>query len=275
LLKFGEDGELLEALARGLAVIEAFDASESEMTLSEVARKTNITPATARRILRTLMALGYVHCVDKRFLLSARILGLSAAYLRSTHVEDALLPELSRLVGQFGDASSVGILSGWDLFYIAHLSGESSMRPDAVTGITYPAYPTSMGRVLLGALNDDELERYFREVPLTKLTEHTRNDPKELKDIIRKVRKQGFAAVRDELAYGVTSLAVPIMLASGTVVGAINSSGYSGKVTIQRLIDQRLSELQNAASRLGEMLLRYPTLRHSLDRPRLHSVQSL
>jgi IclR family transcriptional regulator, pca regulon regulatory protein len=270
--KLKKDGELLEALARGLAVIEAFDATDSEMTLSQVAQKIDIAPATARRILRTLVALGYVRSINKRFLLSPRILGLSSAYLRSAHVEDALLPELSRLVEKFGDASSVGILEGRSLFYIAHLSYQRSVRPVAGIGVTYPAYPTSMGRVLLAGLSDEELDKYLREIPLKKLTDRTTTDPKKLKSIIRTVRAQGYAAVCDELAYGVTAIAVPIILETNTVIGAVNTSGYSGRISIEDLVDQRLEGLRIAAARIGEMLLRYPTLRHSLEVSREHTT---
>lgn len=264
---FKEDGELLEALARGLLVIEAFDRDAPEMSLSEVARKTDIKPATARRILRTLVALGYARMVNKRYLLTPKILGIGAAYSRSAQLEEALMPELRRLVNKFGDASSVTILSGNDIFYVAHFSDQKVRRISAGTGVTYPAYPASMGRVLLSGLSEIELDRYLADVTLEKRTESTVTDPNELREIIQTVRRLGYSATTDELFYGVTALAVPVMAVRGDIIAAINTSGYSGNVTTKDLIRDRLEDLRISADRIGETLLRYPSLRHSLERP--------
>src|SRR5262249_2444215 len=94
-----EDKEFVDALARGLAVIECFDDAHAQLSLSEVARLAKLTPATARRNLHTLVKLGYLCKVDNRFLLSARVLTLGSGYLRAAHVDDALMPELRRIVG--------------------------------------------------------------------------------------------------------------------------------------------------------------------------------
>ncbi|MBL4732557.1 MAG: helix-turn-helix domain-containing protein [Rhizobiaceae bacterium] len=264
--KFKEDGELIEALARGLAVIECFDADQPEMTLSEVAKKTDITPATARRILRTLVVLGYARNVNKRFLLTPKALGLGAAYARSAQLEEALMPELRRLVGIYGDASSVTVLSGTDVLYIAHYSDQKARRISAGAGVTYPAYPTSMGRVLLSGLSEGELDQYLSQGSFEQRTEHTVIDPDELKKIIQKTRKQGYSTSTDELFYGVTAIAVPIMAVPGEVIAAINSSGYSGGVTADDLISDRLEDLRISADRIGETLMRFPALRHSINR---------
>src|SRR5262245_33349117 len=116
-----QDKEFVDALARGLAVIESFDVAHAQLSLSEVARRTDLSPATAPPSLHTLVRLGYVHKVDNRFLLSARVLGLGSGYLRAAHVDDALMPELRRVVGLFGDASSVAVLTGSDVLYVAHV----------------------------------------------------------------------------------------------------------------------------------------------------------
>lgn len=263
---FKEDGELLDALARGLAVIEAFDHETPEMTLSEVARKTDIKPATARRILRTLVVLGYARIVKKHYLLTPKILGIGAAYSRAAQIEETLMPELKRLVSKFGDASSVSILSGTEIFYVAHFSEQKARRISAGTGVAYPAYPASMGRVLLSGLSNEELDEYLAQASFESRTDNTVTDPDELRKIIQATRRMGYSTTTDELFYGVTSLAVPIMAERGVVIAAINSSGYSGKTTADDLVKDRLEELRISADRIGETLLRYPSLRHSLER---------
>ncbi|MFI8666395.1 IclR family transcriptional regulator C-terminal domain-containing protein [Qipengyuania sp. NPDC077410] len=260
-----QDKEFVDGLARGLKVIEAFDVDHAEMTLADVARRTALTPATARRSLHTLEQLGYVRCVNKRYLLAPKILSLGSAYMRVAHVEDSLLPELRSIIEKFGDAASVAVLTGPDILYVAHWSEQGGLRPMAGTGVTYPAYATSMGRVLLSGLSSAQLDRYLADVPLRKLTDVTETDPDRLRAVIQDIRKSGHAIVVDQLAYGVTSLAVPILLNGRRPVAAVNTSGYSGRVTPEQLVEERLPALRACATRLAEALLRYPALRHSLE----------
>lgn len=258
------DREFVEALSRGLAVIEVFDAAHSHLSLSEVARRAGVSPATARRSLHTLEALGYVRSVNKRFMLSARILTLGSAYLRAAQVDEVLLPELRRLVSLFGDASSVSVLDGHHILYIAHLSEQRAVRPIAGTGVTYPAYATSMGRVLLAALPDSELTAYFAAAKIEKLTECTETNRDRLREIVEAARRNGYATAVDQLAYGITALAVPIQVAGGRAVAALNSSGYSGHIDEATLMRERLAELRLSAARIAAIITRYPALYHSL-----------
>ncbi len=257
--------EFVGGLAKGLAVIELFDAGQAEMTLSEVARRAGITPAAARRSLHTLAALGYVRQVNRRFVLSPRVLHLGAAYLRAAHVEEILLPELRRIVARFGDAASVSVLDGNDILYIAHHSEQRANRIFAAVGVTYPAYPTSMGRVLLAGLPAEALQGYFAKLRPEKLTEFTVTDRTALRGIVAKARKDGFATAVDEIDYGITALSVPIRDPEGSVVAALNSSGYSGRVKIETMIAERLSELRESAARMTQALGRHPALARSLS----------
>lgn len=256
--------EFVEALAKGLAVVEAFDEGHAEMTLSEVARRAGVTPAAARRSLHTLTTLGYVRHVNRRFMLGARMLLLGAAYLRAAHVEEILLPELVRLVRQFGDAASVTVLDRHDILYIAHHSEQRARRMTAGVGVTYPAYPTSMGRVLLAGLSPEAFDAYIATVHLEKLTDATITDRGKLKAIVARARRDGYATAVDELDYGITALAVPIYDAEGRVAAALNSSGYSGRVSIAEMVDERLVDLRESAARISQALARYPTLARTL-----------
>jgi IclR family pca regulon transcriptional regulator len=257
------DKEFVEALARGLAVIECFDETHPQLSLSEVARRASLTPATARRNLHTLVALGYLRKVDNQFLLSARVLALGSGYLRAAHVDDALMPELRRIVGLFGDAASVAVLTGEDVLYVAHVSEQRGVRPVARIGVTYPAHATSLGRVLLAGLAPAALDRFLAAATIEKLTEATCTDRAQLRRLIVAARERGYATAVDQLAYGVTSLAVPIHGPRGEVVAALNSSGYTGRLSIETMIEQRLEELRAAARRIAQMLQRYPALYHS------------
>jgi IclR family transcriptional regulator, pca regulon regulatory protein len=258
------DREFVEALSRGLAVIEVFDAAHSNLSLSEVARRAGLSPATARRSLHTLEALGYVRSINRRFMLSARILALGSAYLRAAHVDEVLMPELRRLVSLFGDAASVSVLDGHHILYLAHVSQQRAVRPIAGTGVTYPAYATSMGRVLLAGLRHAELVTYLAEARIEKLTERTETNRGRLREIVEAARRNGYATAVDQLAYGITALAVPVQVADGRSVAALNSSGYSGHIGEETLVRERLVELRLSASRIAAIITRYPALYHSL-----------
>jgi IclR family pca regulon transcriptional regulator len=174
-----------------------------------------------------------------------------------------MVPELRRLVSLFGDAASVGVMDGIDVLYIARVFEHSALRPLAGIGATHPAYATSMGRVLLSGLSLEKLDKYLALAKLDKFTEMTETSPNRLRKLIRVVRQQGYAATVDQLAYGITSLAVPIRL-ENKVVAAINTSGYTSRTTQDSMIDERLADLRLSAGRVASILASYPALLHSL-----------
>jgi IclR family pca regulon transcriptional regulator len=185
--------EFVEALAKGLAILESFDAASPEMTLSEIARKVGYSPAAARRSLITLMALGYVGQTNKRFHLRPKIMTLSSGFYYSAQIDEVLQPHLREVVAKFGDASSVGTLDQRDVIYIAHNSVQRARRAAAVVGARYPACATSLGRVLLAGLSDAELDRYFDGLVIEPLTSKTMVDPVQLREEIEQVRRNGYS----------------------------------------------------------------------------------
>lgn len=258
--------EFVEALAKGIAILEGFDASNPEMTLSEIARKIGLSPAAARRSLITLKALGYVGQNDKRFHLRPKIMTLGSAFYYSTRIDEVLQPFLRDLVAKFGDASSVGTLDGPDVIYIAHSSVQRARRAAAVVGARYPAHATSLGRVLLAGLPDAELDAYFAETVFQPLTSKTLTDPVALRREIESVRDNHYATTVDQLDYGITALAVPIRTIDGRIIAALNTSGYTGMIDADYLVTERLPEMRAVASSIAQSLTRYPALALSLGR---------
>lgn len=259
------DREFVAGLARGMRVLEAFNEMDREMTLSEVAERTSTSPASARRSLLTLAKLGYVRTIDRRYLLSARVLSLGSAYLRSADVEGTLMPELRRLVEIFGDTAGIAVLVDTNILYIAHHCTPRGIRPVAGAGVIYPAYPTSLGRVLLASLSESELDLYFAKARFEKHTKVTETNPKRLRAILNQVRKSGFGTVVDQLFYGVTSLSVPIPGPDGSLVAALNTSAYTGQIAVNQLIAMRLEELRKSAKRLALIFAHHPALLKSLQ----------
>jgi IclR family pca regulon transcriptional regulator len=261
--------EFVEALAKGLAILECFDATHAEMTLSEVARRVGLSPAAARRSLITLQTLGYVGQKDKRFHLCPKIMSLGSTFYFSARIEEVLQPNLRTLVESYGDASSIGTLDGDDVIYIAHVSVQRARRAAAVIGARYPACATSLGRVLLAGLPDAALDRYLAGVRPVALTSKSITDPALLRAEILAVREAGYSTTVDQLDYGITALAVPIRDADGRTVAALNTSGYTGMVTPETLVADRLPALREAASNIAHEIARYPILQTIIGtRPR-------
>ncbi|EAQ02422.1 transcriptional regulator, IclR family protein [Pseudooceanicola batsensis HTCC2597] len=252
--------EFVDSLAKGLAILESFDASRPEMTLSEVAKTVNLSPAAARRSLITLEHLGFIGRNGKRFHLTPRILTLGSSFYAATRIEEVLQPELRGLIEKFGDASSIGTLDGHDVIYIAHVSVQRARRASANVGARYPAFATSMGRVLVAGMTDEKRRAWLSDLRAERLTSKTCIDPCRLGEEIEKVRENGYATTVDQLDYGITAIAVPVRNAEGDTVAALNSSGYTGLVTPEQLVEERLPELRATASHIAHQITRYPVL---------------
>lgn len=227
--------DVVQSLARGLDVIRAFGPEHPEMTLSEVARTTGLSRAAARRFLLTLAELGYVRNDGRRFSLRPRVLELGYAYLSGFSLNEVAEPHLEDLVALTHESSSVAVLDGADIVYVVRVPTKRIMTVAISVGTRFPAYATSMGRVLLAHLPDGDLDAYLGTTRLEQLARRTVTDPDRLRDILRAVRAQGYAMTDQELEDGLRSAAVPIRDAGGTVVAAMNVSTHASRVSMDDL----------------------------------------
>ena len=219
--------DFVQSLERGLAVIRAFDATHSALTLSEVAAATGVTRAAARRFLLTLAELGYVRSDGRYFSLTARVLELGYAYLSSLTLPEVAEPHLEALVAQVNESSSMSVLDGTDIVYVARVPVSRIMRVAISVGTRFPAYATSMGRVLLASLPDGELDKLLAEVKLERLTGRTVESSAVLRTELARVRSQGWALVNQELEEGLRAIAAPVRDQTGAVVAAVNVSAHA------------------------------------------------
>jgi IclR family transcriptional regulator, pca regulon regulatory protein len=247
-------------LAKGLAVIRAFARDHAALSLSDVARTAGIPAATARRCLLTLEELGYVTRSGRDFLLRPKVLELGAAYLESMNIEQITKTHLEELARKTADSAALCVLDGTDIVYLARASVRTLLRLEAHVGSRFPAHATSLGRVLLAGLGPERLDHYFETAQLEVLTERTVTDPAKLRGLIEECRRLGYAAVEDELAYGVIALAVPVFDHRHRVVAALNSSSHSRRTTRTRLVRERLAMLQQASREISSDLATVPWL---------------
>jgi IclR family transcriptional regulator, pca regulon regulatory protein len=228
----GRAPHYVQSLERGLAVIRAFDEQHPRLTLSDVARATGLTRAAARRFLLTLADLGYVHSDGRWFSLSPRVLELGYAYLSSLSLPEVAEPHLERLVAEVHESSSVSVLEGGDIIYVARVAASRIMTVSINVGMRFPAYATSMGRVLLAGLEDEALDAYLDDVDLRALSPRTITSAAALRRELAKIRRQGWALVDQELEEGLRSVAAPIRDRSGSVVAAMNLSAHASRMSI-------------------------------------------
>ena len=252
------DPNFMSSLARGLAVIRAFSQQRRELTIAQLSHRTDIPRAAVRRCLYTLAKLGYVATEDGRtYALRPRILALGHAYLSSTPLATAVQPLLDQISDELHESSSMAVLEGDEILYIARSSTTTRlMSIDLGLGSRLPAYCTSMGRVLLADLPPVELDRYLSRVKLTRLTNRTVSTTAELKRVLAEVRRDGYAIVDQELEIGLRSIAVPVKDAAARCVAAINVGTQSARVSVAEMQTRFLAPLQAAATELSVLLVR-------------------
>ena len=242
------DAGFVQSLQRGLAVIRAFDAEHPELTLSDVARSTGLPRAAARRFLLTLVELGYVRVNDRRFRLTPRVLDLGHAYLSSLTLPEIALPSMRDLVAEIRESSSLCVLDGHHVVYVARVPADRIMSVSISVGTRFPAFATSLGRVLLAGQPQAWLDDYLERADLAPLTQRTVTTRDGLAAEIGRVREQGWAIVDQELEEGVRSLAAPIRDARGEVVAAINMSVHASRWTLEQVRERLLPPLLVTAS---------------------------
>jgi IclR family pca regulon transcriptional regulator len=239
--------EYVQSLARGLSVVKTFGEDAPSLTLSEVAARTGLSRATARRILWTLHRLGYVQSDGRNFNLAVRTLDLGYAYLSSMNLWEAAQPYMEEVAEQVHESCSASVLDDTEIVYVARVPTHRIMSITLGIGTRLPAYATSMGRALLTGLAPEDLDAHFRRAKLERLTEKTVVDPERLRQIVETSRRRGFAMVDQELAQGVRSIAVPVRDATGAVAAAVNVSGHVSRVSNAVLVRKFLPHLQRAA----------------------------
>jgi IclR family transcriptional regulator, pca regulon regulatory protein len=255
-LEAGRAAHFVQSLERGLSVIRAFGAETPELTLSEVARETGLTRAATRRFLHTLADLGYVRADGRRFRLTPRVLELGYAFLSSLTLPEVAEPHLERLVAEIHESSSVSVLDGDDIVYVARVPTARIMRVSINLGTRFPAYATSMGRVMLADLPEADLDAYLARVELRRLSPRTVTDEDALRAELARVREQGWALVDQELEEGLRSIAAPIRDRGGEVVAAVNVSAHASRTSKEAMRRSLLPPLLRTAEQIEAELRR-------------------
>jgi IclR family pca regulon transcriptional regulator len=250
------DGQkFISGLARGLAVLEVFGPGRQSMNIAEVAAATNLDRAVARRLLHTLVELGFATVDKKRFALTSNVLRLGYTYLASLGLDSALQPHLDSLSRSVGEAASVSVLSGTDVIFVARAEPPGAGMAYVIkTGLKLPAFSSSSGRVLLAAKSDEELLALIQKTRIEARTPKTITDRKQVLKLVRDAREAGYAVNSEELEVNLFGLSVPVKNASGRIVASLNVNSQSHRVTSRRISQELLPALRSCAQSISGIL---------------------
>lgn len=247
--------DFVEALDRGLRLLQCFGTNAGPMTLSDLARAAELPRATARRMLFTLQRGGFVSSDGKLFSLTPHVLTLAASYLRSNQLVTVLQPVLDRVATAANEISSLAVLDGDDVVFVARSSPARMFSGGLEIGYRLPAFCTSVGRAMLGQLGDADLSARLKTMKREALTLETVTDPKTLLARIAADRAQGYSLVDREAEPHFRSISVPVRRYDDVIVAAINMGAHVDRVPAQELLDRFLPLLREGAEAVRSQLL--------------------
>ncbi len=239
--------DFIEALARGLDVIRAFQPRQPAMSLAAVAAASGLARPTARRILLTLQQMGYVRAADGGFELTPRVLELGMAYVLSRNRWEIARPHMERLVARTRESSSVAQLDGSDIVYVARVAVPKIVALAVTIGTRFPAMPTSLGKVLLAALSPEAAGQVLAEPSRSGIAARFQHSAQQRAEVLRDVRARGWALADEELAPGIRSVAAPLRDGEGQVIAALNICVHAAETPMDVLTGEYLPLLLQAA----------------------------
>ncbi|MDN8616025.1 IclR family transcriptional regulator domain-containing protein [Variovorax ginsengisoli] len=250
------DKNFVASLQKGMEVLTCFGRQHSRLTVSEVARLTGGSPASARRSLLTLRALGYLDSDGKRFWLLPKVLLVAHAYLASRPTPSLAQPLLDALSERTRESASLGTLLEDDAIIIARSTARRSLSIGLGIGSRLPAYCSALGRVLLASLPSGEAERRVHAMPRRALTPRTVFEADAVLALVDRCRDEGYAGSDGELELGVRSMAVPVLDRDGATVAGMSIAVRSERMELIEFRDAFLPTLRKASAKLTARL--YP-----------------
>ncbi|WP_082521848.1 IclR family transcriptional regulator domain-containing protein [Ramlibacter sp. Leaf400] len=251
----GRERHFINGLAKGLAVIQAFNDEARALTLAEAAARTGLTRAAARRILMTLEDLGFAaRHGERHFVLTPKVLSLGYAYLTSMPLWTFAEPVLESLVEELGETCSIAVLDGTELVYVLRIPVHRILTQGVTIGSRLPLHCHSAGRILLSGLTTVQLEAYFQRATLRSYTPRTLTDPARLRRAVTEAGRKGYAWVQGEMEESISGLSVPIFQPDGHVLAALNVSLNRKNASEAAAVRNLLPKLRRAAERLHASL---------------------
>jgi len=248
------DRDFVGALEKGLMVIESFGFEHQRQTLSDVAKRTQMTRAAARRYLLTLTKLGYAESDGKYFWLVPRVLHLGYALLSSSPLPRRARPILDRIGMLVGEIASLAVQDGAEVIFLAHSSSNRIVSATAGIGMRMPLYCSAAGKAILARQSDDEIKRFLKSNEFPKLTPRTLTTASAITKELMEVRKKGYGISNEELETGLLSIGVPLPEPNGRVIHALTVSLHTGRMSVEQLVEKALPPLLAGQQELAALM---------------------
>jgi IclR family transcriptional regulator, pca regulon regulatory protein len=251
----GESRNVVNSLAKGLRILEAFSAERPELTLSEVASLAGLDPGTAFRMLNTLVMLGYLARIpeSKRFRLALKVVDLGLHAIGRADLREIARPILRSIVGEVNEAASLGVLDGADILYIERVrAGLTRIGVDIRIGTTIPAFWSTIGEALLAYLPKAELERVLSVKPRPGAFPHKPMNRAEIEERLGHVRRHGYALRDSYFGSGLRVLALPVLDIDNYPLAAISVAVPQMQMSMDDFRKRALDSLRRAAADIAK-----------------------
>ncbi|SPH17492.1 Transcriptional repressor IclR [Defluviimonas aquaemixtae] len=244
----------IQSLDRAFDVLETLAAAKG-MTLSEIARALDQSPATVYRVLSTLEARGVVEAEaeTQAWHVGATAFRLGSAFLRRSSVLERSQPAMRGLMETTGETSNLGIERNGDVLFVAQVETQESIRAFFPPGTISPMHASGIGKALLSRYDADQITAFLKRRALERFTDNTIVNSDALIEEMRRTRDRGYAFDDEEKATGMRCVAAPIINAWGTAIAGISVSGPTHRMSSDQI--ERIGHLvRDAAASVSQSI---------------------
>lgn len=246
-----------QSLERGLSILSSFNSGRRLLGATELGRELSLSRSTTHRYVTTLAALGYLEQdqASKKYRLGPRVIDLGFSAINSMELREVAAPHLQQLSDDTGYTVNMAILDELDIVYVERCrssrAGQREIDLNLHVGARLPAYCTSLGKVLLAWLPEDERSSRLKRAELARRGPNTLTSIPDLMAELERVRATGLAINNEELAYGLRAIAAPVLTRDGGAAAAINLAVHSSMVSMEELTARLSTILRNTAAAIS------------------------
>jgi len=248
----------VESLAKGLRVLALFTEQRPTWRISDIAPALGLPLPTAYRLVMTLASEGFLdHLPNGDYRPGVRVLTLGSAALHSLDLVEIARPRLEGLAASTGETVNLCVLAGDQVLYLVRLRNSDLVTANIQVGSTLPAVHTSIGKLLLADLTDEELKGKIGPTSFSRNHgPNAKESLEELREELKSIRAAGWSMQDEELAYGLRSVAAPVRDGSGRIVAGANIAVQSRDWSTQRIVRELRPQIVDTCAEIS-MLLGY------------------
>jgi IclR family transcriptional regulator, pca regulon regulatory protein len=248
-----------QSLERGLAILGCFTPERPVLGIADIADELGMSRSTTHRYVITLVALGYLEQgASRKYRLGLRVTDLGMSALNSTGLREHSRPYLEELRQRTSYTVNLAVLDGPEILYVdrarSFRRGQNKIDLGLQPGSRLPAYCTSMGKLLMAYLPENEQRDLIAEIKLDKRGPNSITSKKALRTELEHIREENFAVNDQELAPGLHSISAPVRSETREVVAAVNMAAHSSMISLEELVDALGPHLVSTADRISARL---------------------